>query len=248
MRVTRRTMAESLLAMALTPAGSVSAGDHHEATVERQRASASGDCVCRTAHSSHRNSAASQSRARARRLSGWKNSARSRMSTAMRHSGSRRTTCATSCASAARCCSGSKSSRKRSGRTMCRPPRASGTGHIAFVVSGSSGAGWRGFAILDGVEQIRGRDGYAGAERPVDPTQSNAVPHHSDEGDEQPGHGGDRRPTSSMAGHNVARPSAQGRAVRSLRSEPPDGGGVAGTTSTFHQGVADRLSRRYVCR
>ena len=39
-------MAESLLAMALTPAGNSSPGDHHDATTDKQRAIASGVSLC----------------------------------------------------------------------------------------------------------------------------------------------------------------------------------------------------------
>ena len=45
MRVTRRTMVESLLIIGLTPAGTVPAGAHHDATIVKQRANASGDSV-----------------------------------------------------------------------------------------------------------------------------------------------------------------------------------------------------------
>ena len=112
-RVTRRTSGESLRAIVLAPAASPSlAGEAHDATIERQRASARGERVCCTAHWSHRNSADSQSFARATRFSGWKKNARSSAPTRMRHAGSRRITCAISCASAARWCSASSCSQK----------------------------------------------------------------------------------------------------------------------------------------
>jgi hypothetical protein len=48
-RFTRFTIAESLRAIALTPASKRSFSDH-DATSDRHLASASGDCVCLTAH------------------------------------------------------------------------------------------------------------------------------------------------------------------------------------------------------
>ena len=188
--------------MALTPAGNVSAGVHHDATTDKQRASASGDCVCCTAHSSHRNSAASHSRRRARRLSGWKHSTRSMMSTAIRHSGSRRTMCASSWASAACCCSRSSSSRNRGGRTM--RPRLKRKRHRTEGVGGQpdrTALGGAASQPVHGLEQIGGCHGRSGAERAMDASQPHGVSQHRDARDDQPRDGGDERPPAKRASY-----------------------------------------------